>query len=98
METRNSIFFLLLLFLANTQAAIAMQENLNLIATEVSFQLKVLNLNSNEMPLYQVADKVEESKEMCCEYWHHLVSIISTFFHSFSHGSSSQPLSGGGDL
>jgi len=57
METRNSIFFLLLLFLANTQAAIAMQENLNLIATEV-------------------ADKVEESKERCCEYCHHLVEVI----------------------
>ena len=73
METRSSIFFLLLLFLA----VIAMQENLNQIAAEVNLLFKILNLNMNEMPLYQVADKVER----CCENCHRLVSIISIFFY-----------------
>ena len=81
METRNSIFFLLMLFLATAQAAIAMQENLNQIATEVNFRFMILNLNLNEKPLYQVADKVEESKERCCENCHRLVSILSILFH-----------------
>ena len=36
MKTKSSIFFLLLLFIGATQATIAMQENLDQIATEVS--------------------------------------------------------------
>merc|ERR1711990_43170 len=56
-KMKNSIFFLLLLLLGNTQADIAMQENLNQIATEV-------------------VDKVEESKERCCEACHQLVEVI----------------------
>ena len=86
MKTKNSIFFLLLLFLGATQAAIAMQENLDQIATEVSFFLFERDLNLNLMPPYdqvvnkvdQVVDKVEESKEKCYEGSHYLVSLFFT--------------------
>ena len=80
MESRNSIFFLFLLFLGTTQAAIAMQENLNQIATEVIF---FRFLNWNEMLLYQVVDKVGESKEKCCQYCGYLV-CIALFFLLFT--------------
>ena len=86
MKTKNSIFFLLLLFLGTTQAAIDMQENLDQITTEVIFFNLREILNMNLMPPYdqvvnkvdQVVDKVEESKEKCYEGSHYLVSLFFT--------------------
>ena len=50
MKILNSNFFLLLLFLGSTQAAIAMQENHYQIATEVNFWFERDVLNLNLMP------------------------------------------------
>ena len=41
MKTWNSICLLLLLFLGTTKADIALQENLDQIATEVNFRLEI---------------------------------------------------------
>ena len=37
-------------------------------------------LDLNERFLYQVADKVEETKQKCCSDCSYLVSIVSLFF------------------
>ena len=78
MKTRNSITILLLLFLGTTKAVL-LQENLDQFATEVNIWLEMY-LNLNEMPSSQVVDKVEESKEKCCEACHDLVSIACLHF------------------
>ena len=53
MKTKNSIFILLLLFLGTTQAAIAMQENLDQITTEVNFfdLREIPNLDLMPLPI-----------------------------------------------
>ena len=52
MGTQNSICLLLLLFLGTTLADVAMQENLNQIATEVNFWFMII-LDLNERFLYR---------------------------------------------